>query len=177
MSWCKDFNNEEADCLSLSLLCQVFCELTLSCDKCFKTCVEVKLPFRYGSCEIKLWKFYLSSSPRIGCQIFKSWTYVNIRCDLFETCRMTRMISTSVWLWSRLLIAANEKWERMGCGWMLCFIHMMDLQSSFFKMTMATNNELMLKEVLGKNPVNWLWAKITSFPIFKIKISKFTKLV
>jgi hypothetical protein len=51
------------------------------------------------------------------------------------------------------------------------------LQSSFFKMTMATNNELMLKEVLGKNPVNWLWAKITSFPIFKIKISKFTKLV
>jgi hypothetical protein len=53
-----------------------------------------------------------------------------------------------------LLIAANEKWERMGCGWMLCLIHMMDLQSSFFKMTMATNNELMLKEVLGKNLVN-----------------------
>jgi hypothetical protein len=43
-------------------------------------------------------------------------------------------------------------------------------------MTMATNNELVLKQVLDKNLVIQLWVKITSFPILKIKLSKFIKL-
>jgi len=41
---------------------------------------------------------------------------------------------------------------------------------------MATNNELVLKQVLDKNLIIQLWVKITSFPILKIKLSKFIKL-
>jgi hypothetical protein len=36
---------------------------------------------------------------------------------------------------------------------------------------MVANNELVLKDVLDKNLVTWLWVKITSFPILKIKLS------
>jgi hypothetical protein len=46
----------------------------------------------------------------------------------------------------------------------------LDLQCLFLKMTMATNSESMLKEVLDKNLVAQLWAKITCSPIFKIKL-------
>ncbi len=42
---------------------------------------------------------------------------------------------------------------------------------------MFANSESVLKEVLGKNPVTQLWAKITSSPIFKIKLLEFIKLV
>ncbi len=42
---------------------------------------------------------------------------------------------------------------------------------------MFANSELVLKEVLDKNPVTQLWAKITSSPIFKIKLLEFIKLV
>ncbi len=52
----------------------------------------------------------------------------------------------------------------------------LDLQCSFCKMNMVINSELVLKEVSNKNSVTWLWVKITSFPILKIKLSKFIKL-
>jgi hypothetical protein len=64
----------------------------------------------------------------------------------------------------------------------------LDLPCLFFKMTMAANNESVLKEVLDKNNesvlkevldknlVFQLWAKITYFPIFKIKLLEFFKL-
>jgi hypothetical protein len=43
-------------------------------------------------------------------------------------------------------------------------------------MTMVANSELVLKEVLDKNPVIRFWAKITYSPIFKIKLLEFIKL-
>jgi hypothetical protein len=55
--------------------------------------------------------------------------YLNSR---LKTHRMLRMISTSAWLWSRLHIVTNGKWERMGCGWMLCLIHMNWICSACF---------------------------------------------
>jgi hypothetical protein len=109
---------------SLSLLVLSFLWIgELFCNRCSETYVEAKLPFGHGSCEIKLWKFCLSFSPWIGGQISKSWTYVGIQTSRLKTLEMPRMISTSVWLWSRLPTTTDEKWERMGCGWMLCLIH------------------------------------------------------
>jgi len=109
---------------SLNLLVLSFLWIgVLSCNRCSETYVEAKLPFGHGSCEIKLWRFCSSSSPWSGGQISKSWIYVGIQTSRLKTLKMPRMISISAWLWSRLFIAADEKWERMGCGWMIRLIH------------------------------------------------------
>lgn len=130
--------------------------------------------------EIKLWRFCLSSTLWITGQISKSWTYVGIGWFIWtfglKTYKKLRMISTSVWLGSRLPIATNKKWERMGCGWMFYLIHMNWICSVLFEMTMVANNESMLKEVLDKNSITWLWTKISSSPILNIKLLKFIKL-
>jgi len=163
---------------SLSLLVLSFLWAgVLSCNRCFETYVEAKLPFGHGSCEIKLWRFCPSSSPWIGGQISKSWTYIGIQTFRLKTLEMRRMISTSAWLWSRLptaqLMKSGKGWD-VG-GW-LAWSMWIGFIMFFFKMTMATNNESGLKEVSKKNLVTWLWAKITSSCILKIKLSKFIKL-
>jgi hypothetical protein len=59
------------------------------------------------------------------------------------------MISTSALIVIKVATTVDGKWEIMGCGWMLSLIHMNWICNvQFFKMTMAANNELVLKEVL-----------------------------
>jgi len=43
----------------------------------------------------------------------------------------------------------------------------------FKKLIMATNSELVLKEVYDVNPMIRSWAKISSSTILKLKLSKF----
>jgi len=53
----------------------------------------------------------------------------------------------------------------------------LDSQCSLFKLTMATNSELVLKKVFDVKPMTRLWVNISSFTILKLKLSKFIKLV
>jgi hypothetical protein len=52
----------------------------------------------------------------------------------------------------------------------------LDSQCFFFKLTMATNNESVLKKVFDVNPMTQLWVNISLFTIFKLKLLEFIKL-
>ncbi len=54
MNWCTNLNRK-LDCLIIEFASfNFFCQLMLFYIKFFETCVEAKVPFDYGSCEIKL---------------------------------------------------------------------------------------------------------------------------
>lgn len=55
--------------------------------------------------------------------------------------------------------------------------HVLDLQHSFFNMTIATNNEPIVKEDYIINTIIWMWAKIISRSILECKFLEFKKLV
>jgi len=53
--------------------------------------------------------------------------------------------------------------------------YVLDLQCLFCKMTMITNNKLIMKEKFDVNPVIWSWTKIRFSSILKHKFLKFMK--
>jgi hypothetical protein len=55
--------------------------------------------------------------------------------------------------------------------------NVLNLKCSYFKMTVAINNEQIMKEKSLVNLVMRLWTKISSFLILKHKLSKFMKLI
>lgn len=92
----------------------------LFCNRCSKTCVEAKLPFGQGSCEIKVWRFCLNFNLWIGGQISKSWTYVNIGCDLSELLGY-KLEFIGCWEWFILMLDGDQGWllqpTKSGKGW------------------------------------------------------------
>jgi hypothetical protein len=54
--------------------------------------------------------------------------------------------------------------------------HMLDLQSSHFKMTMLHNFEGILHEENQLNPLTRLWRKISTFAIFDLNFLEYIKL-
>ncbi len=62
--------------------------------------------------------------------------------------------------------------------WMKAILdgYVLDLQCSFCKMTMITNNKLIMKEKIDVNPVIWSWTKIRFSSILKHKLLEFMKL-
>jgi hypothetical protein len=62
--------------------------------------------------------------------------------------------------------------------WMKAMLdgYVLDLQCSFCKMTMITNNKLIMKVKFDVNPVIWSWTKIRFSSILKHKLLEFMKL-
>jgi hypothetical protein len=54
--------------------------------------------------------------------------------------------------------------------------HMLDLQSSHFKMTMLHNFETTLHKKNQLNPLTRLWCKISTFVVFNFNLSEYIKL-
>ncbi len=54
--------------------------------------------------------------------------------------------------------------------------HALDLECYFFKTTMITNSEAIMKENIHANLLMQLWVKLNSYAIFKHKLLEFIKL-
>jgi hypothetical protein len=137
-----------------------------------QTCIEVKLPISASSCETKLWKFCQVSYPCTSRQTFGPWNHVGIKCDLPKFL-VNHPIGVKDFFHQHLIIIkvayyGPHKVQRNGVRVKgLLNGHALDLQCFIWKMTMATNNEAIMKENSLVNLIIWLWVKFSSFAIFK----------
>ncbi len=173
MSLCEYLNGEEADCFIIEFVSAKFsmnqhCLTTSALKFVLRPYFPLVMAHPKSSCENFAWALVLELEvkfPKHELVLALGVVYLNSR---LKTHRMLRMISTSAWLWSRLRIVTNGKWERMGCGWMLCLIHMNWICSAcFLRWPWLQIVSWCWKRCWIKTR---LWAKITSFPILKIKL-------
>ena len=56
-------------------------------------------------------------------------------------------------------------------------IHYLELQNSFFKITMISHAQVAMSLPVTKNPMSWVWRKLSSNVLISTKLSEFMKVV